>query len=428
MFVDSAEIYVRAGRGGHGCMSFRREKYVPRGGPDGGDGGNGGNVYLLASEGVETLLDFSGKHHWIADNGAPGAGKNCTGRSGEDLIIRLPPGTLVYDRDTGVQLIDLKEVGQQVCIAVAGRGGKGNRKFATPTHRAPREAEEGQPGQERWLRLELKLIADVGLVGLPNAGKSTLLSTMSRATPKIADYPFTTLSPQLGIVELPDHRRFVMADIPGLIEGAHEGAGLGDAFLRHIERTRVIVHLIDVGTDIGGPSAVEAYHLIRHELEAYSAVLARKRELIVANKIDLTGGADAARALSEALGCEVVAISAATGRQAPALKERIWRMLEDARAEEAEASRDAAKANCQDLARAADSHEGAPAPDAETLGHRLSGDDGPCACSAASQIAGALPLPPPAGRGEDALALRTFVGRGEEAAWVQTRSDLRSHA
>ncbi|MCC7293470.1 MAG: GTPase ObgE [Phycisphaerales bacterium] len=424
MFVDSAEIYVRAGRGGHGCMSFRREKYVPRGGPDGGDGGNGGHVFLLASEGVETLLDFSGKHHWIAENGAPGAGKNCTGRSGEDLIIRLPPGTLVYDRDTGVQLIDLKEVGQQVCIAVAGRGGKGNRKFATPTHRAPREAEEGQPGQERWLRLELKLIADVGLVGLPNAGKSTLLSRLSRATPKIADYPFTTLSPQLGIVELSDHRRFVLADIPGLIEGAHEGAGLGDAFLRHIERTRVMVHMIDVGTDIGGPSAVETYHLIRRELEAYSTVLGRKRELIVANKIDLTGGEEAARALAEALGREVFAISAATGRQSQALKERIWRLLEEARAEEAETPRDEVNAPGGDPVRAGDSLEDAPAPGAESLAPSQCGDAGRGASDAACLLSHARPARNWVTSGPGSLTLTPSAGRRE----VEARDRIRSHA
>ncbi|MCG3132670.1 MAG: GTPase Obg [Phycisphaerae bacterium] len=328
MFVDSAEILVRAGKGGNGCISFRREKFVPHGGPDGGDGGDGGGVFVHAAPDVETLLDFSGKHHWIAQSGQPGAGSNRTGRSGENLVINLPPGTQVFDRDTGVLLIDLNEVGQRVCIAEGGKGGRGNRRFATPTNRAPREAEEGTPGVERALRLELKLIADVGLVGLPNAGKSTLLSRLSRAKPKIADYPFTTLSPQLGIVELSDHRRFVVADIPGLIEGAHEGAGLGDAFLRHIERTRVIVHLVDVGSRTDAPSAIDAYHLIRRELEAYNPVLARKRELVVATKIDLTGGEDAANELRDALGGEVLAISAATGRRLAELKERIWLLLD----------------------------------------------------------------------------------------------------
>ena len=238
MLIDRAEIYVAGGKGGDGCVSFRREKYVPQGGPDGGDGGHGGSVYAAATAGVDTLLDFTGRHHWTADNGQPGMGKDRTGRSAQDLVLELPPGTLIYDRDTGVLIKDLCEPGVRVCIAEGGKGGRGNARFARADHRVPREFEEGTPGVERWLRLELKLIADVGLVGLPNAGKSTLLSRLSRARPKIADYPFTTLQPQLGIVALSDDRRFVLADIPGLIEGAHEGAGLGDEFLRHIERTR----------------------------------------------------------------------------------------------------------------------------------------------------------------------------------------------
>ena len=249
MLVDQCAIYVRAGKGGDGCVSFRREKFVPKGGPDGGDGGNGGSVYAVAAPEVETLLDFAGRHHWIAKNGQPGMGKNMAGSNGEDLVLRLPLGTLIHDRDTGMLIKDLAEIHEPVCIARAGKGGRGNARFARPTHQTPREYEKGTPGEERWLRLELKLIADVGIVGLPNAGKSTLLSRLSQARPKIADYPFTTLEPQLGIVELPGHRRFLMADIPGLIEGAHEGAGLGDAFLRHIERTRVILHLVDVGTE-----------------------------------------------------------------------------------------------------------------------------------------------------------------------------------
>ncbi|MBI1825672.1 MAG: GTPase ObgE [Planctomycetes bacterium] len=331
MLVDRAEIYVRGGRGGDGCMSFRREKFEPKGGPDGGDGGHGGTVIAIATPGVDTLLDFAGRHHWIAENGAPGMGKKMSGKDGEDLILRLPLGTLLYDRDTGVLIKDLAELNVSVPIAEGGRGGKGNARFTSSTHQAPREFEEGAPAQERWLRLELKLFADVGIVGLPNAGKSTLLSRLSRAKPKIADYPFTTLEPQLGIVELSDHRRMVLADIPGLIEGAHEGAGLGDAFLRHIERTRVILHLVDVGSDTQPMSPIEAYRTIRNELTKYSPVLAEKDELVVANKIDLTGGAEAATELAQTIGKDVLPISAVAGKGLVALGERLWQLVHDAK-------------------------------------------------------------------------------------------------
>jgi len=331
MFIDQAEIYVRGGHGGHGCVSFRREKYVPKGGPDGGNGGDGGSVYMVADESVSTLIDFAGRHHWIAQNGAPGMGKNMAGRSGRDLIIRVPPGTLVYDRDTGALLKDLDEPGLRVRIAQGGRGGRGNAAYKSPTNQAPRRADPGEPGQERRLRLELKLIADVGIVGLPNAGKSTLLSRLSRARPKIADYPFTTLEPQLGIVELSGYRRFVMADIPGLIEGAHEGVGLGDAFLRHIERTRVILHLIDICPLSGGPAPSEAYRTIRNELAKYSEGLAAKPELVVANKIDLLQGHGPLDELRGALNGEVLAISAVTGCGLELLTERLWQMLAEAR-------------------------------------------------------------------------------------------------
>src|SRR5512136_2576090 len=245
-FVDEARIHVKAGDGGNGCVSFRREKFVPKGGPDGGDGGKGGDVYFEAVEGKDTLLDFAGKHHWRAENAKHGGAKNMYGADGQDLVIRVPPGTLIYDEDLGLLLKDLNEVGMKVRVCRAGRGGKGNRAFATATNQAPRESEPGKPGQERNLRLELKLIADVGLVGMPNAGKSTLLSRCSAARPKIAPYPFTTLEPVLGIVELSGFRRFVMADIPGLIEGASQGAGLGHDFLKHIERTVLLVHLLDI--------------------------------------------------------------------------------------------------------------------------------------------------------------------------------------
>jgi len=327
MFIDEAEIHVRAGKGGDGCMSFRREKFVDLGGPDGGTGGDGGDVILRATPSVETLLDFKGKHHWRARNGMPGQGSDCTGLCGNELVIDLPVGTMVHDAGTGVLLKDLAEPGDRCCIARGGRGGRGNRSFATATQQAPREFESGVPGEERQLRLELKLIADVGLVGLPNAGKSTLLSRVTQARPKIAAYPFTTLRPQLGIAELGGGRRVVLADIPGLIEGAHTGAGLGDAFLRHIERTRVIVHVIDVCPP-GDAPPVAAYHAIRAELREHSDTLAQKPELVAANKLDLTGGEEAARELADAIGLPVIEISAATGQGIDRLMERIWTLLD----------------------------------------------------------------------------------------------------
>ncbi len=330
MFADQAEIYVRAGKGGDGCLSFRREKFIPKGGPDGGDGGDGGSVYAVAAPNVETLLDFASRHHWIAKNGQPGLGKNMTGMSGEDLVLELPVGTLLHDRDTGILIKDLSEPGKPVCIAQGGKGGRGNVHFATATHQIPRETEPGSPGQERWLRLDLKLMADVGIVGLPNAGKSTLLARLSRARPKIADYPFTTLKPQLGIIELSGHRRFVMADIPGLIEGAHEGAGLGDAFLRHVERTRIILHLVNVGSEYSDLSPLESYRAIRRELRKYSEELAGKDEVVAANKIDLIGDTgETVRELSEGIGCEVLPISAVTGEGVAQLAERLWSQVQE---------------------------------------------------------------------------------------------------
>lgn len=327
MFVDESEIRVKGGRGGHGCVSFRRERFIPKGGPDGGTGGDGGSVYIEATPGVATLLDFSGKHHWTAETGRPGEGNQRAGRSGKDEIIRLPCGTMVFDRETGVLLKDLVELGDRACVAAGGTGGRGNKSFAGPTNQLPREAELGQPGEERWLRLELKLIADVGLVGLPNAGKSTLLACLSKATPKIAPYPFTTLSPQLGIAELSDYRRLVLADIPGLIEGAHQGAGLGDAFLRHIERTRVIVHIIDICPMDGGSDPIESYHTIREELSRFSPALADKTELVVANKMDLSGSGEALAVLRGELGDDVVAISAVSRKGLGELSERMWDLV-----------------------------------------------------------------------------------------------------
>ncbi len=328
MFIDQAQIWVKAGDGGHGCVSFRREKYIPKGGPDGGDGGDGGDVYFQAIENLDTLLDFAGKHHWQAENGQPGSGANRSGLSGQDLIIKVPPGTLLYDTDLNLLLKDLSEVGVKVRVCRGGKGGKGNKAFATSTHQAPRYAEPGKPGQERNMRLELKLIADVGLVGMPNAGKSTLISRCSAARPKIADYPFTTLEPVLGIVELSDFRRFVMADIPGLIEGAHAGAGLGHDFLKHIERTKILVHIIDI-MPADGSDPAQNYHTIRSELEQYSKALAAKSEIIIANKIDLEPDGEIVAHLKEKLNSEVYPISAVTGQGIRELRELLWQKVKE---------------------------------------------------------------------------------------------------
>ncbi len=334
LFVDQVRVVVRGGKGGNGCVSFRREKFVPKGGPDGGDGGHGGSVFLLARHGVDTLLDLAGKHHWRAQNGRAGEGGNRHGRRGKDLTVVVPTGTLVYDDETSRLLKDLVEHEQKVCVARGGRGGYGNAHFVSATNQAPREAQPGRDGQERTLRLELKLIADVGLVGLPNAGKSTLLSRLTNAHPKIADYPFTTREPQLGINELPGYRRLVLADIPGLIEGAHEGAGLGDAFLRHVERTRVIVHLVDLCPPAGSPPPGRAYAVIRQELASYSPALAQRRQIVVGNKMDLTGAADALEELRRACGREVLAISAVSGQGLRVLAETMWLAVEDVREQE----------------------------------------------------------------------------------------------
>jgi len=313
LFVDEVEIHVQAGKGGDGCVSFRREKYAPRGGPDGGDGGHGGSVILVAEQGVDSLSALVHRKHWKAKDGQPGRGAGCHGASAEDLLIRVPPGTVVSDARGGFVLKDLAQPGDRVVVAVAGTGGKGNIRFKSATNRAPRESTPGGPGQGRSLRLELKLIADVGLVGRPNAGKSTLLSRLSRARPEIAPYPFTTKYPNLGRVQIDFDRSFIMADIPGLIEGAHAGAGLGHAFLRHIQRTGILAHLVEPEpTD--GTDPVANYHVIRQELDDYDAALARRPEIVAVTKADLPG-ADAVRGrLADALGRGVLLISAVTGQ------------------------------------------------------------------------------------------------------------------
>jgi len=296
MFVDEAKILVKAGDGGNGCVAFRREKYVPRGGPSGGDGGHGGSVYVEANPNDNTLLRYRYNREFKADRGRHGEGSNCTGVSGADMILKVPVGTMVFDEESEELLADLKKAGQKLLVAQGGRGGRGNQHFAKPWHQAPREKEEGTPGQERHLRLELKLLADVGLVGFPNAGKSTLISVISAARPKIANYPFTTLEPNLGVVNADGGtggqgaelgRTFVVADLPGLIEGASQGAGLGTRFLRHVERTRLLVQLIDT-SDMAEMDPVKAYDIITGELAAFSETLMEKPMIVVATKVDAT--------------------------------------------------------------------------------------------------------------------------------------------
>lgn len=320
MFVDEIEIFVKGGDGGAGCISFRREKYVPRGGPDGGDGGDGGSVFLEASPALTTLLDYHYKRHYSATRGQHGKGANRHGASGEDLILRVPVGTVAQDRDTGELLGDLVNGGQRLLVQSGARGGRGNARFATATNRAPRRADLGRPGTGRWIGLELKLLADVGVIGFPNAGKSTLVSRVSAAKPKIADYPFTTLTPALGIVRVDAERTFVIADLPGLIPGASEGRGLGHQFLRHTERTRLLVHVLDLDPQTGR-DPLDDMTVINDELAHYSEDLARRSQVIVANKIDLLGsqgGAASAvlRRLEQhclATGLALFVISAATG-------------------------------------------------------------------------------------------------------------------
>ncbi|HHY41859.1 MAG TPA: GTPase ObgE [Thermoanaerobacterales bacterium] len=318
MFIDRAKIYVKAGDGGNGVVAFRREKYVPRGGPSGGDGGRGADVVLKVDSNLSTLMDFRYKVHYKGKRGEHGQGSNKAGRSAEDLVIKVPPGTIVKDAETGEVLADLVEDGQSFVVAKGGRGGRGNARFVSSVHRAPDFAEKGEPGEERWVVLELKLLADVGLIGFPNAGKSTLLSRMTAARPKIADYPFTTLSPVLGVVEtgLGDGSSFVLADIPGLIEGAHKGQGLGHEFLRHVERTRLLVHVLDLSGMERDP--VEAFYAINQELEQYSEKLLEKPQIIAANKIDLPEARenlDKVRGMLEKEGYDIIPVSGATGER-----------------------------------------------------------------------------------------------------------------
>jgi len=334
-FVDQAKIYVKAGNGGAGCVSFRREKYVPKGGPDGGDGGDGGDVILVADPQVHTLYDFYHQVHFKAENGRPGMGKKMKGRDGEDLILKVPVGTIVKDAETGEILGDLVRPGQTLVVARGGRGGRGNARFATPTRQAPRIAEPGKPGEERWLILELKLIADVGLVGFPNAGKSTLLSRISAAKPKIADYPFTTLEPNLGVVRLVEGETFVVADIPGLIEGAHKGVGLGHDFLKHIERTRILLYILDISRE---EKVIEDYKVLKQELELFNPKLLEKEYLIALNKIDIIPDPEKIKQLvtlfSEEDQKKIYPISAVTGQGVVELLYALWEKLKKVKEQE----------------------------------------------------------------------------------------------
>jgi GTP-binding protein len=321
-FVDEVRIYVKAGDGGNGAVAFRREKFVERGGPSGGDGGNGGSVVFVADPQLTTLLDFRYQQHHRAKNGENGMGSDCNGRAAEDLILKVPAGTLIRDAGSGELLADLSEPGQRYVAAQGGRGGLGNMNFATSTRQTPRFAQEGTKGEERTLVLELKLLADVGLLGFPNAGKSTLISRVSRARPKIADYPFTTLVPNLGMVQYKDNLSFVMADIPGLIEGASEGVGLGHQFLRHVERCKVLIHLIDMGAEGEGREPLRDYEILNRELERYSAELAKKPQVVAPNKLDLTESRERLEKFTAAMrkrGIAVFPVSCATGEGMQAL-------------------------------------------------------------------------------------------------------------
>jgi len=331
MFIDIAKIHLKAGKGGDGAVAFRREKYEPSGGPYGGDGGDGGNIILQGDEGIRTLMDFRYKRHYKAENGENGKTKKQYGRKGQDLILKVPVGTLVKDAETGKVIVDIKEHNQRFIIARGGRGGRGNAKFATPTRRAPRFAEPGEKGEERTIILELKLLADVGLVGFPNVGKSTILSILSDARPKIANYHFTTINPNLGVVRVDDEKSFVMADIPGLIEGANKGAGLGLDFLRHIERTRLLVHVLDA-SGMEGRDPIEDFYKINQELFQYNEKLKEKPQIIVCNKMDLPEAKEWFEKIKEEFepkGYKIYPISAATREGIQQLRYDIWQALNE---------------------------------------------------------------------------------------------------
>lgn len=335
MFYDKAKIYVKGGDGGNGSAAFRREKYVPEGGPWGGDGGRGGDIIFIADDGLRTLVDFRYQMHYKAERGQHGMGKNMHGYTGKDRILRVPVGTVVRDAETGQFIGDITEGGQRLVVARGGRGGRGNTRFATMINKAPKLAEKGEPGEERWISLELKLLADVGLVGLPNAGKSSLIAKISAARPKIADYPFTTIVPNLGMVRVDEGNSFVVADIPGLIEGAHAGTGLGHEFLRHVERTRVLVHLVDV-SDSDQSDPVKDFNTINRELELYKPELMERPMLVAANKMDAPGSRENLEVLVRELGerYEVFPISALTGEGVDRLVTRLSRLLESIPAKE----------------------------------------------------------------------------------------------
>jgi GTP-binding protein len=329
-FVDEARVKVQAGNGGRGCVSFRREKFVPFGGPDGGDGGHGGSVTFRAREGINTLVDFRVERTFRADNGEPGGGRDMSGRGGKDTLVMVPVGTIVRDTETGEVLGDLAQADMELLVARGGKGGYGNQKFKSSKNRSPRQFGPGLPGEQRTLELELKVIADVGLLGLPNAGKSTLITAVSAARPKIADYPFTTLVPNLGTVRLSGERTIVVADIPGLIEGAHAGAGLGDRFLRHLDRTRLLVHLLDPSAAGDGRSPLSDYESMNRELALYDPELAARPQIVVLNKIDIPEVRRRKTQLARAFakrGVTLLAISAATGEGTAELLESVWRAL-----------------------------------------------------------------------------------------------------
>ena len=329
-FVDRVEIQVTGGTGGSGCCSFRRETFVPKGGPDGGDGGKGGSVYLMCDDNLSTLLDYRYKSHFKAARAQHGMGANKTGKSSDDIVLPVPPGTQVTDLATGEFIGELLETGDRLLVAKGGRGGRGNARFASPTHRTPREWEPGEEGEDRRIELVLKLLADVGLVGQPNAGKSTLLSVVSAARPKVAEYPFTTLTPQLGVVGLKGGRSFVMADVPGIIEGAHEGKGLGDRFLQHLERNRVLVYLVPCDSD--DPSG--EYSLLRNEVAKYSGELSDVPHFVVLSKADLIPEGEPLPRVTTADGVDVVPVSSVAGKGLDDLKERMWKLIRSADQEE----------------------------------------------------------------------------------------------